>query len=97
MKPLIFLLFLSVLSCDRKRREPVKEEIPDLPRDTVQSVRIIDRCNYQYLSTNPKVAKKQLDRIVRELDHLISIYDPIIQQRRAMLNKQARELNKSSK
>lgn len=58
--------------------------------DTIRVTKVIDRCNYQYLSTNPKTTKKQLDNAVKALDVLIIEYDSIIQQRRSVLRKKAK-------
>lgn len=57
--------------------------------DTIRVTKVIDRCNYQYLSTNPKITKKQLENAVKALDVLIIEYDSIIQQRRSVLRKKA--------
>jgi hypothetical protein len=61
----------------------------ELATDTIRVTKVIDRCNYQYLSADPKKAKKQLDNAVKALDILIIEYDSIIHQRRSILRKKA--------
>lgn len=61
----------------------------EVATDTVYVTKVIDRCNYQYLSTDPKKTKKQLDNAVKALDVIIIEYDSIIQQRRSVLREKA--------
>ncbi|GLU54441.1 hypothetical protein Dfri01_39020 [Dyadobacter frigoris] len=73
--------------CHRKRLDPF-EDVPDLPGDTVYVTRLVDRCNYQYLSTDPVKTKKQLAGMIKALDNLIIHNDSIIQHRIATVQAQ---------
>lgn len=84
---LYFLVCALLSGCHRKRLDPF-EDVPDLPGDTVYVTRLVDRCNYQYLSTDPVKTKKQLAGMIKALDNLIIHNDSIIQHRIATVRAQ---------
>ena len=84
---LYFLVCALLSGCHRKRLDPY-DDVPDLPRDTVHVTRLVDRCNYQYLSTDPQKAKKQLAGMIKAIDNLIIYNDSIIQNRLAIVRAQ---------
>ena len=94
MKTIVQALLICVLlfCCHRKQRADPLADIPDLPSsDTVYVPRLVSRCNYQYLSANPKKAKKQLEEAERQLDQLIIEFDPRLNAKRKLASKLIRE------
>ena len=83
---------LAMVSCSAPRSETGFYEIAD----TVYVTKVIDRCNYRFLSEDPRKAKKQLQNAVRSLDQLIIEYDSIIYNRRATLKTKAAIINGSA-
>lgn len=91
---LALLMFLACAGCHRKPRLDPIAEVPDLPSDTVVVTKVISRCNYQYLSGNPKKAKKQLIAAERSLDSLIIEYHPRLVWKGKIASAMIREINK---
>lgn len=91
---IIFSVILFTLGCHRKPRLDPIADIPDLPADTVYLTRVINRCNYQYLSADPKKAKKQLQSAEKALDDLIAEYDPILKQKGRIASQMIKEIKK---
>lgn len=82
------LLVLSCGACHRKPKMDPLDDVPDLPGDTVYVTRLVDRCNYQYLSINPEKSKKQIAGMIKALDNLIIHNDSIIQNRMSVIRTQ---------
>lgn len=91
---LMFYICALLSGCHRKPRLDPMADIPDLPGDTVYVTKVIDRCNYQYLSSDPKKAKKQLQSAEKALDVLIAQYDPILKEKGRIASKLIRENKK---
>lgn len=91
---LIFYLFSLLASCHRKPRLDPMADIPDLPGDTIYVTKVIDRCNYQYLSGDPKKAEKQLKAAEKALDDLIAEYDGRLKRKGKIASRMIREIQK---
>ena len=94
---MVLLTVLSFAACHRKRRVDPVLDIPDLPADTVYITRVIDRCNYQYLSPDPAKARKQLQAAERSLDELIAEYDGRLKSKSAQAGKLIKQINEYEK
>lgn len=92
----IFISLIAFTSgCERKPHMDSMNDVPNLPIDTVYVTKVVDRCQYKYLSTDPKKAKKQLENIVSQLDRMIMEYDAIIIEKRRALRIRAAVINHS--
>jgi len=87
----IILTALSLTACHRKQRLDPLADVPNLPADTIYIAKVVSRCNYQYLSTDPKKAKKQLQYVEKQLDSLILSFDPRITAKGKLASKLLRE------
>ena len=80
--------FTLLSTCHRKNRPDPLSDVPDLPSDTVYVTRLVDRCNYQYLSLDPAKSRKQIAGMIKALDNLIIYNDSIIQNRMSVIRTQ---------
>lgn len=82
------LIFGLLFSCHRKPKMDPLDDVPDLPGDTVYITRLVDRCDYKYLSLDPKVSKKQMAGMIKALDNFILHNDSIIKNRMSVIRGQ---------
>ena len=96
---IILAVLVFTFGCHRKPRLDPMADVPDLPADTVivTKVKVIDRCNYQYLAADPKKAKKQLQAAEKALDDLIAEYDGRLKRKGKIASKQIREIQRIEK
>ena len=77
-----------LFGCHKKPKMDPFDDVPDLPGDTVYITRLVDRCDYQYLSLDPKISKKQMDGMIKALDNFILQNDSIIKNRMSVIRAQ---------
>lgn len=81
-------LFIDLVACHRKPKMDPINDVPDLPGDTVYVTRLVDRCDYKYLSLDPKVSQKQMAGMIKALDNFILHNDSIIKNRMSIIRAQ---------